>query len=188
MAMRLTCLCPAATPSLRQGRFPFDDERPDADAHDALRRLGRDALADAALVVASPLPRVSESVTRLGLAATTEPALRDLSSGAWAGCRLADLAPQQLAAWLGDPHCAPPGGESRAALRLRAAAWLETVPQLGGHVVAITHPAVVRALLAEATGAQLQADHAFDVAPLTLARLSWNGRWRVQGFGLPAPL
>lgn len=185
MAMRLTCLCPPATPSMRQGRFPPDEEMPDADAHDALRRLAQDVLADADLIVTSPLRRVSEVVARLGLSAVADPALRDLSSGAWAGCGLAELPSDQLATWLDDPHRAPPGGESRAALRSRAAAWLGTVPGMGRHVVAITHPAVVRALLSAAIGTPPQSDHALDVAPLTRARLSWTGRWRVQGFGLP---
>ena len=183
--MRLTFVCHPATVSMRQGRFPTDSEELDAQAVDALRRLASDRFADADCVVSSPLRRAAETVSLLGLTAVTEPALRDLSSGDWAGCALAELEPETLAAWLRDPYRAPPRGESIAGLRHRAAGWLATVPHLGRHVLAVTHPAVVRAVLLAAIEAPLHLDRLLDVAPLTEARLSWHRCWRVQGFGLP---
>lgn len=184
MIMRLTCLCHPATLSMRQGRFPPDDERLDADACAALDRLAPwEAGGD--LVLTSPLHRATETAARLGLAAVAAPALRELSAGAWAGCRLDSLEPDALAAWTRDPEAAPPGGESEAALRRRIAAWMAQAPALGRHVVAVSHPAVVRAVLATALELSPQAGRRLDVAPLTVASLSWHRGWRVRGFGLP---
>lgn len=88
-------------------------------------------------------------------AAHIDPALRDIDPGAWAGLGPADLAPDALSAWLTEPGFAPPGGESPSALLERVGGWLDG---LGGRrggtdapharrIVAVTHPAVLRAVM-----------------------------------------
>lgn len=184
--MRLTCLSHPATPSMRQGRFVPDDEALDAPARAALDALVPELFAKADRVLASPLPRAAETAARLGLAALAEPALRDAGAGRWAGLRVDQLDPLSAAEWLSNPDAAPPDGESEAALGRRVAGWLAGAPRLGDHVLAVTHPAVVRAVLVAALGLPATTGRRLDVAPLTVARLSWRRGWRLQGFGLPA--
>ena len=60
----------------------------------------------------------------------------------------------------------------------RVAAWLHTLAERSATVLAITHPAVVRAAIATALGSGPAAFRRIDVGPLTRARLSHtNGIW-----------
>ncbi len=103
-------------------------------------------------------------------------ALRDLDMGAWTGRRLAEIAPGQLAAWVGDLAAAPHGGESVDELLARTKGWLEGLD--GGSVFAVTHPAVVRAAVCVATGADYRR---VDVPPLGRASLTGTGgRWNLR--------
>ncbi len=104
------------------------------------------------------------------------PDLRDLDMGSWRGRRLAGIDPVELARWIGDPDAAPHGGEPVSALLARVRGWLDTLH--GGPVLALTHPAVVRAAVAAATGA----DYArVDVPPLGRALLTGvGGRWNLR--------
>ncbi len=171
---------------MRQGRFVPDDETLDAPARAALDVLGRERFAKAGHVLTSPLPRAVETAARLGLAATPEPAIRDAGAGRWAGLRLDQLDPLLAEQWLLNAAAAPPDGESEAALGLRVATWLTEVSRLKHDVLAVTHPAVVRAVLVAALGLSATAGRRLDVGPLTLAQLSWRRGWRLRSFGLPA--
>ncbi len=170
---------------MRQGRFVPDDEVLDAPALAALDALGPGRFGWADRVLASPLPRAVETAGRLALAAVAEPALREARAGRWTGLRLDQVDPALASRWLSDPETAPPDGESEAALGVRVADWLAGVPQQGGHALVVTHPAVVRVVLAVALGLPASAGRRLDVVPLTVAQLSWRRGWRVQGFGLP---
>ena len=183
--MRLTCLSHPATPSMRQGRFVPDDEALDAPALAALDALGPGRFGRADCILASPLARAAETARRLELAAVAEPALREARAGRWVGLRLDQVDPVLASRWLSDPEAAPPDGESEAALRQRVVDWLVGVPRLGDHVLVITHPAVVRAVLAAALGLPSVSGRRLDIAPLTVARLSWRRDWRLQQLGVP---
>lgn len=78
--------------------------------------------------------------------------LREVNFGAWSGLTYAEIeriAPDRLRAWINDPEQhAPPGGESLAALRLRA---LRAVPLRDGALV-VSHGGTLRALLSHWTG------------------------------------
>ncbi len=184
--MRLTCLSHPATPSMRQGRFVPDDEALDAPALAALEELGRGRFGWADCILASPLLRAADTARRLELAAVAEPALREARAGSWAGLRLDQVDPALASRWLSDPEAAPPDGESEAALGLRVADWLAGAPRLGDQVLVVTHPAVVRAILAAALDLPAMASRQLDVAPLTVAQLSWRWGWRLQRLGVPA--
>jgi len=54
---------------------------------------------------------------------------------------------EALQAWINDPQAAPHGGESVMQLSERVAAWLTSLQGASGHIVAVTHPFVVRAAL-----------------------------------------
>ena len=184
--VRLTCLSHPATPSMRQGRFVPDDEPLDAPALAALDALGPGCFGRADCVLASPLPRAAETARRLQLAAVLEPALREARAGRWAGLRLDQVDPALASRWLSDPETAPPDGESEAALGRRVADWLAGVPQLGDHLLLVTHATVVRAVLAAALDLPAMTARRLDVAPLTVAHLSWRRGWRLQRLGVPA--
>src|SRR5690348_81282 len=83
MSVRLTLLCHAATAATRAAAFPLDEPLEAASRASAAAlapRLGRH---DRCLT--SPALRARETVAALGRDAATEPALRDLAMGAWAG-------------------------------------------------------------------------------------------------------
>ena len=108
-------------------------------------------------------------------------ALSDCDFGRWSGARIDDLQksePEALQAWLDDPHSAPHGGESVAQLGERVAAWLTTLEATPGHIVAITHPFVIRAALMHVL--QSAAFNLIDVEPLSAIELRFNGRWRLR--------
>ncbi len=98
---------------------------------------------------------------------------------------LAEIAPDDLAAWLTDPHYAGHGGESVAALLARIEAFL-AARLAAGNVVAVTHGAVLRAVLVAVLGAPPSAFWRIDAPPLTMLTLSSDGRrWALREFSLP---
>src|SRR6202011_2767227 len=98
----------------------------------------------------SPALRARQTAAALGLAAEVVPAIRDCDYGSWSGRTFADLErtqPADLALWLSDVDAVPHGGESVSALVERVSAWLDEIGSGRGHVVAVTHPSVVRAAI-----------------------------------------
>jgi broad specificity phosphatase PhoE len=69
------------------------------------------------------------------------------------------------------------------AVHVRTSAWLDTMTARDGAFLAITHPMIMRALLAHALQLPLASTLAIDIAPLSAARLSFNRRWRLQSLG-----
>ncbi|GIH28586.1 phosphoglycerate mutase [Acrocarpospora phusangensis] len=118
----------------------------------------------------------------LGLAAVADPGLRDCDHGRWRGLSLAEVAaaePEGVRAWLADPGAAPHGGESVAGLIGRMGEWLGALPS--GRVVAVTHPAVVRAALVAALELPAEAYRRVDVPPLGRVELTGFGdRWNLR--------
>lgn len=179
----LMLLCAAGTRMARTGGFPSPEE--------PLDEGGRRDAARARLperyrrtVIASPMRAAQETAHGMGLDAAEEPALADADAGDWQGCDLAVIAPEALAVWLADPVQGPPGGESLTAVHLRAGRWLDGIAATNDAVCAITHPTVIRALLAHALDLPLAATLRIDVAPLSRTILSFNGVWRLQALGL----
>ena len=142
-----------------------------------------------ARLVASPLARARASAAPLaaawGLAPETEPRLAELDFGAWDGRPWADIEAHDgaaLGAWMADwATAAPPGGESFAALRARAEAWLasltDTADPAGGDTagdtVAVAHAGTIRAVLVAVLGLDPAYAFRLDVAhgALTTVRL-----------------
>lgn len=178
---RLTLLCAGATRALREGRFPDPAETLDAGGRAKVRALPRDRERhDRALV--APTAAARETAALLGLVAQEEPVLRDADWGTWTGSSLDEIG-DAAARWLAAPEEGTPGGESMAAVRARAAAWLDDLG--AGRVVAVTHAAVIRAVLAHALLLPDASVLAIDVAPLTRVTLSRHGRWRLQAIVPP---
>lgn len=175
---RLDLVSHGITEALRTARFPADEP---------LTAAGRAALVPLARPPAvqrsAPETRAAQTAAALGLAAVPDPALRDLDAGRWRGRELGELPPDEVGRWLTDPKFDGHGGESVVALFARTEAWLAAVAAAGEAVIAITHPAVVRACVAVALGAPPAAFWRIDVPPGSRTRLHHRGAWTLR---LPA--
>ncbi|MGN6123861.1 MAG: histidine phosphatase family protein [Sphingomonas oligoaromativorans] len=181
MATHLSLLCCAGTAMARTGGFPAPDEPLDAGglAKARARRIGRTP----ALVLRSPAQAAAGTAEALGIGAIAEPRLADADFGGWAGRALAGLHGEDAVAlgrWMRDPQAGVPGGESLDEVRARVRPWLAEMAERGEAVLAISHAMTIRAVLAEALDLPGAAVMRFDVAPLSLATLSFHRGWRLQ--------
>ncbi|SDC13852.1 histidine phosphatase family protein [Actinokineospora iranica] len=186
MSARLILVCHGATAATRAAAFPADEplERNAVAAATAGPPLGQ---VDEALC--APALRCAQTAAALGLLAKPDEGLRDADFGRWRGHALDELAvaePDELTRWLTDPRAAPHGGESVVDLVARVGRWLDDRPTESPRTVAVTHPAVVKAALIHALGADPSAFWRIDVAPLSRTILRggpgrWTLRWIVPG-------
>ncbi len=186
MSGRLTVLSHASTAATVAARFPRDeplDDRGAAWASDARGRLTR-----ADTVSCSPALSCRQTAAAVSLTAEVDPLLRDWDLGRWRGRTLNDVTaaePDAMQSWLTVPSGAPHGGEPLIGVLARAAEWLATVPD-HGHTVAVTHPAVVRAVILCALDAPPSGFWRIDVAPLTTTVLRGGPeRWTLRSTGRP---
>ncbi|TCC53146.1 histidine phosphatase family protein [Kribbella capetownensis] len=181
----LTLVAHALTPALR-GLVLGGDAEPDPAGLAAARELpvgaGRELAADA--VFAGPEVAAVRTAEALGLTPVVEPALRDREYGDWSGRGLEELLaadPERVTAWLERPHTATPGGESENDVLARVADWLGDLGEQYGErrtVLAIVHPAVVRAAVLYVLDAPAESLRHVDVRPLARVRLSLHeGSW-----------
>lgn len=177
-ATRLTLICHARTVSQKLARFPTNEPvEENAVASDSLAaRFGLPHR-----LICGPELRARQTARWFGDDVQVDEALRDCDWGRWQGQSIKDLQrdePDALQAWLENPGVAPHGGESVAQLGERMAAWLAALQTTSGHVVAVTHPFIIRAALMQVM--QGQAFHSIDVEPLAVVELSFFGRWRLR--------
>jgi broad specificity phosphatase PhoE len=176
--VRLTLVSHAMTDAMAAGRFPTDEPL-NAIGHrqaDATVELG---IADAAFC--GPEKRARQTAELLGLPATVEPRLADLDCGRWRGDVLGGVDPADLAIWLTDPERAPHGGESVVELVERVRGWLESLTSRRGRLVAVTHPAVVRAAVLVALDAPARSFWRVDIAPVSRTVLHFRGHaWTLR--------
>lgn len=179
MTGRLTLICCGATAALRASAFPLDEPLEQKSIVQAHRLAG--GLPRADRIWYDLARRAVETVDALGLKGEPVAALADQNFGRWAGRRVEELDPAELASWMADPDAAPHGGETLNGLRQRVSALLSESLGLSGHTLAITHAAVIRAAICEILGAPSSAFRAVDVQPLSLTRLSSDGRrWALR--------
>lgn len=178
---RLTLMCHARTVAQKLARFPTNEPVENIG-------LASDALAtrfdSPRRLICGPELRTRQTAQWFGADAQVDEVLRDCDWGRWHGKSikaLQDCEDAALHAWLEDPHAKPHGGESVAQLCERVAAWLVSLQATPGHVVAVTHPFVIRAALIHVMGGS--AFHDIDVEPLSVVELRFTGRWRLR---LPA--
>ena len=192
MTIRLILVTHASTPATASAGFP-DDEPLDPRGLTAAREASG-TLRRFAVAWRGPERRCAETSEALGLSATAHPALADLDLGSWRGRTLTALGterPAELGAWLADPEAAPHGGETVSGLVGRVAGWLGELseadsPEGSSRVVAVTHPAVVRAAVLHVMGAPANAFWRLDAGPLTQTWLSRHGgRWQLRETGHP---
>jgi broad specificity phosphatase PhoE len=182
MPARLTFIANASTPAVRAAAFPSDEGLDKFGRRDALA-LAKEFRHDL-LVLTSPAKRAIETAAALGLDAKVDESLRDLDLGRWAGCTLSDIAasePEAFASWFSDPGAAPHGGETVDGLFARTAIWLGTALSQQQHIIAVTHPAVIRAAVVAAIHAGPASFWHIDIAPLGVVELGSNGmRWTLR--------
>jgi probable phosphoglycerate mutase len=114
--------------------------------------------ADGWLRMSSPLQRARRTAELLQPSAsvTIDPALREMSFGTWEGHTIAELrvsvGERFLDAERRGLDFQPPGGESPRAVMARLGRWTTHLAVAGAPIVAVSHKAAIRALLALATG------------------------------------
>jgi broad specificity phosphatase PhoE len=175
VSVRLTLICHASTNAVREIAFPADeplDLQGKAKASALAEELRR---GDAAWT--SPALRARQTATALRLEAKVNPVLRDIDLGCWVGRSFADVQEAEsdaIAAWISQSDAAPHGGESVNALLERVAGWLDTLKREDGRIMAVTHPAVIRAAIVLAIDAKPMSFWRIDIAPL--CRVSLQGK------------
>lgn len=108
--------------------------------------------------LSSPLQRARRTAELLQppAAVTIDSALREMSFGSWEGYTVAELRESVGAAFIAAENRGldfqPPGGESPRAAIVRIGRWTAALTAGGQPVVAVSHKATIRALLALATG------------------------------------
>ncbi|MHC8306183.1 histidine phosphatase family protein [Pseudomonas sp. PB3P13] len=178
-ATRLTLICHARTVAQKLAQFPTD-QPVEMDGH-AARKPRCHSFKKAFRLVCGPELRTRQTAGLFGGDMEIISALRDYDIGRWKGAWIKDLQktePAALQAWLDNPELSPHGGESRVQLRHRIAAWLMTLESTPGHVIAVTHPDVIRAALTQVLSSAAFND--IDVEPLSAIELRFNGRWRLR--------
>ncbi len=177
-ATRLTLICHAVTPLQKQGRFP-DDESVAMDWQGAALSLA-ERYKKSPRLVCGPEARTRQTAGLFGAHAVIEDALRDADFGAWKGQDIGHIESAQLNAWLTDSTCAPHGGESVQQICGRVAQWLKSLETEPGHVVAVTHPFIIRAALLNVMQLPMTMFYRIDVEPLAITELRFNSVWRLR--------
>jgi broad specificity phosphatase PhoE len=185
MSVVLTMISHGPTSALREAAFAADEPL-DPKGHTSAAALSA-GLRRVDIALTGPELRTRQTAEALQLDAVVDPMLRDIDLGRWAGCTLAQVQATEskaVADWIGRPEAAPHGGESVVALLGRIAPWLRALNEHESHVVAVTHPAVIRAALIVAIDARPGSFWRIDVGPLCRVRLSGDGlRWNLQAIG-----
>jgi broad specificity phosphatase PhoE len=178
MGARVLLISHAATPAMRQGRFPADDSLDARGLAEATAWRQRMPATGDAVAFSSPAACACDTAQVLGLAARVAPELAETDYGQWRGRRLADVAqeaPHELATWSRDPHAAVRGGESFVQVLTRVGGWLDSLDETAS-VVAITHAPVIRAALIHALNAPATSFTRIEIAPLSVVELRRSAR------------
>jgi broad specificity phosphatase PhoE len=184
---RLLLVRHAPTAATRANAFPADEP---------LDELGMAAAAELVVpadaeVVCSPSERCRATAEAAGLRVdAVDPAIAECDFGAWSGRTLDELVaerPRETRRWMTDPESAPHGGESLRGFCARIASWLDAQSTRNGLCIAITHGGVVKAAVAHALDAPVEAIWRFDCAPLSRTTLyAHDGRWTVRSVNVTA--
>jgi broad specificity phosphatase PhoE len=182
MSVRLTLICHASTSAVREVAFPADEPL-DPQGHAKASALAGE-LRRVDVAWTSPALRAQQTATALQLEAMANPALKDVDLGRWVGRSFADVQetePEEIAAWTSRSDAAPHGGESIIALLDRISGWLDALKRQDGRIVAVTHPAVIRAAIVLAIDAKPMSFWRIDIAPLCRVSIQGNNsHWTLR--------
>ena len=143
--------------------------------------------------LSSPLQRARRTAELLKPSAqvVVESALREMSFGTWEGHTIAELRESVGAAFTAAENKGldfqPPGGESPRAAMARIGRWATSIAVSGQPVVAVSHKATIRALLALATGWDMMGrpPHKLDWRCLHFFSAQADGRVSVDRLNVP---
>ena len=172
--VRLTLRSHGMTDAMSAGRFPTDEP---------LNALGTrqvrtiNGLDSADRIISGPERRTRHTAELCGWQPDIDPALADLDCGNWRGHHLTEIDPATLHQWMSDPTSAPHGGESITALIDRTANWLHTITTATGRLVAVTHPAVIRAAILTVLKAPPESFWRIDIPPASRTALHHRTDW-----------
>ena len=176
--VRLTLLSHAMTDAMAAGRFPTDEPLNSVGHRqiDTSIELGVTERA-----YCGPEKRTRQTAELLGLHASVDNRLADLDCGRWRGDVLGGVLAADLAMWLTDPTRAPHGGESVVELISRVRAWMDSLTANRIRLVAVTHPAVIRAAILVALDAPPISFWRIDVAPASRTVMHFRGHaWTLR--------
>ena len=176
--VRLTLVSHAMTDAMAAGRFPTDEPLNSAGHRqvDASIELGVTEQA-----YCGPEKRTRQTAELLGLHAEIDTRLADLDCGRWRGDVLGRVESADLAIWLTDPTRAPHGGESVVELVERVHRWMTSLTADRARLVAVTHPAVIRAAILIALDAPPKSFWRIDIAPVSRTIMHFRGHaWTLR--------
>lgn len=133
-------------------------------------------------VVSSPAVRAQETAAALarsgGLDVAIDERLRECAFGDWEGATFGEVQqrwPHELAAWLGSPAAAPPGGESLDEVTRRVEeARVDLIDRYPGHtVLVVSHVTPIKTLVRLALGAPAASLFRMEVRPTGVTALDW---------------
>jgi len=154
---------------LLQGRVdnPLDDE--------GQKQAGwiAKALGPVDRVISSPLQRALQTAELLGQIPRIDERWIELDYGEWDSRPVADITPDQWAAWRADPSFSPPGGESLIELDQRVAAACEEIISEAEElrVAVFTHVSPIKSTIAWALGVSEQISWRLNVAQAQITKI-----------------
>ncbi len=178
---RLLLVRHAATPATRKASFPADELLDPAGMEQA-RSLASSMpkVIDRALSSGSARTRQTASV--LGLDPEIRPDLAECDFGSWSGRTMQEVAEgdaEAFATWCKDPQSAPHGGECLSDLFARMRTFLQNSSALDGTTVAVTSGGPIKACVAIALDAPIEAFWRIEAAPASITELhAIDGDWR----------
>lgn len=175
-------ICAGGTRESRKGGFPQTAAPLDAAIEKDLPALAA-SIGKVDSVHSSPVTCATATAAALDREVLIDSALREPDYGSWAGKSFDAVmaeTPQAFVQWLHNPFHGTPDGENWDSLERRTSLWLEGQRALSQRLAAITHPLIIRLLIAKALQIDPTATLGIDIAPLSRTRLSYNGRWRLQ--------
>lgn len=177
MALRLTLVSHAATRAQKQASFPAD-EPVEMDWQSQTNTFSQFS-GRRTRFMHGPELRTSQTAALFSAQSEVAHGLRDCHFGQWQGLRIDEVEQADLSVWMMDWQAAPHGGESIEHLCQRVREWMDSLSGTG-HIVAITHPFVIRAALMRVLQCPPAAFHAIDIEPLSATDLRFNGIWRMR--------
>jgi broad specificity phosphatase PhoE len=179
MPTRLLLIAHAPTAATRRAAFPLDEpiEGNVAALPPKLKRADR--------TYTAPELRARQTAQALGLVADSQMLLGDVDLCRWRGKTFDEMlaeGAEAIADWTSNPASRAHGGESVEELIARVGPWLDRQREEGGRVIAVTHPAVIRAAIVVVLIAPATSFWRIDIAPLTRVDLRSDGRrWTLRG-------
>lgn len=179
MVLRLTLIAHARTRAQKLACFAVDEAIEPGWSEVGLKEFFS---ARNTRFICGPELRARQTAELFSTAVQADNGLRDCDFRRWRGRSIdyiSETEPEALLAWMHDWQAAPHGGESVEQLCQRVREWMAGLTGTG-HIVAVTHPLILRAALMNVLQCPPPAFHSIDIEPLSMIDLRCNGKWRIR--------